>query len=149
MEASWLDCRPGNDAGPPPGCLAALKPGDIILRIQRRAERGPHILGTAVVQDDGPNVVASVYAGSIEDRAIKTGVPLTIILGRVTAHEIGHLLLGTNSHAPTGLMRPAWDVRLRQPDEWQFTATDAAKIRRRAMERREGEMVAMVLAAVR
>ena len=36
---------------------------------------------------------------------VKTGVPMPILLGRVTAHEIGHLLLGTNSHAPPGLMQ--------------------------------------------
>jgi len=28
--------------------------------------------------------------------------------GHVAAHETGHLLLGTNSHAPRGIMRAIW-----------------------------------------
>jgi hypothetical protein len=31
------------------------------------------------------------------------------ILGHVLAHEIGHVLLGTDRHSPGGLMRAAWD----------------------------------------
>ena len=33
------------------------------------------------------------------------------ILGYGMAHEIGHLLLGTNSHAPSGIMRARWGVQ--------------------------------------
>ncbi|MCP5112280.1 MAG: hypothetical protein GY953_15760 [bacterium] len=31
-----------------------------------------------------------------------------VILGMVLAHEMGHLLLGTQSHSKTGVMRPRW-----------------------------------------
>jgi hypothetical protein len=31
------------------------------------------------------------------------------MLGHVISHEIGHLLLGTNSHSPSGIMRAQWD----------------------------------------
>jgi hypothetical protein len=80
-------------------------------------------------------VLASVYAGSAAERSVKTGVPLPTILGRVTAHEIGHLLLGTNSHALAGLMQAAWNLRRPQPSEWRFTDDDAAKMRRRRLAR--------------
>jgi hypothetical protein len=30
-------------------------------------------------------------------------------LGHVMAHEIGHVLLGVNSHSAEGLMRAAWE----------------------------------------
>ena len=30
------------------------------------------------------------------------------VLGHAVAHEIGHLLMSTNSHAPRGLMRAGW-----------------------------------------
>ena len=42
-----------------------LEAGEMVLRFQDRTERGAHILGTAIVQDGGPNVLASVYAGSV------------------------------------------------------------------------------------
>jgi hypothetical protein len=32
-----------------------------------------------------------------------------IILGSVMAHEIGHLLLGLNSHSGSGVMQPRWE----------------------------------------
>ena len=33
---------------------------------------------------------------------------LSRVLGHVMAHEIGHLLLGTNAHSTVGIMRPQW-----------------------------------------
>ena len=130
MSATWIDCT-RVDGVAPPACVAVLKKGEMVLRLQGRTERGHHILGTAIVQDDGPNVLASVYVESIADRSTKTGLPLWIILGRVTAHEIGHLLLGTNSHTVHGLMQAKWDLRRPHLAEWQFTSADAAKIRSR------------------
>ena len=32
-----------------------------------------------------------------------------MILGCVIAHELGHLLLGSNSHSDEGIMQPRWD----------------------------------------
>jgi hypothetical protein len=36
-------------------------------------------------------------------------VDLGRILGSVIAHEMGHLLLGSNAHAISGIMRPHWE----------------------------------------
>lgn len=136
VSATFVDCS-RVDGVAPPRCVDVLKEGEMVLRFQNRTERGHHILGTAIVQDDGPCVLASVYAGSIADRSAKTGLPLWLILGRVTAHEIGHLLLGTNSHAPTGLMQASWNLRRPHLEAWRFTPADAAKIRSRLLSRGE------------
>jgi hypothetical protein len=142
VTAHWIDCRRGEDGSAPPPCLEALKKGELVLRFQRRTERGDHILGTAIVQDNGPSVLASIYAGSIAARSARTGVPMATILGRVTAHELGHLLIGTNAHAPSGLMQATWNLRLPHADAWRFTRDDAAKIRDRLLARSEGEVAA-------
>jgi hypothetical protein len=142
VTANWLDCSRNEHGVAPAPCLAALQKGELVLRIQRRTERGDHILGTAVVQEDGPSVLASVYAGSVAERSAKTGVPMSTILGRVTAHEIGHLLIGTNAHAPSGLMQASWNLRLPHADLWRFTRDDAAKIRVRLVAGSDGEVVA-------
>ncbi len=139
VSATWIDCT-RVDGVAPPACVAVLKKGEMVLRLQGRTERGHHILGTAIVQDDGPNVLASVYVESIADRSVKTGLPLWIILGRVTAHEIGHLLLGSNSHTVHGLMQAKWDLRRPHLAEWQFTSADAAKIRSRLRPRPDGDV---------
>jgi hypothetical protein len=39
----------------------------------------------------------------------RSRVNLASLLGDVAAHEIGHLLLGTNSHAENGIMRARWE----------------------------------------
>ena len=138
VSAHWIDCSRDEHGVVAPACLAVLQRGELVVRIMDRTQRGPHILGTAIVQEDGPNVIASIYAASTAERSAKSGVPLVTLLGRVTAHEIGHLLLGTNSHTPRGIMRAAWNLKVPHPSEWQFTTADAAKIRSRMLASSEG-----------
>ncbi len=140
VTANWIDCTRDEHGVVPPRCLDVLGQGEIVLRIMDRTKRGDHILGTAIVQEDGPNVVASVYAASAADRSAKSGVLMATVLGRVTAHEIGHLLLGTNSHTHAGIMRATWNLKVPHPAEWQFTGADAAKIRSRMLAHSEGEV---------
>ena len=40
---------------------------------------------------------------------MKWRVNLAEILGSVMAHEMGHLLLGSNAHAISGIMRAHWE----------------------------------------
>jgi hypothetical protein len=143
VTANWVDCRRDEHGVAPPPCLGVLERGELVLRILDRTTRGPHILGTAIVQEDGPNVVASIYAASAKERSVKSGVPIATVLGRVAAHEIGHLLLGTNSHAPAGIMRATWDLKRPHPSEWRFRDADADKIRSRLQERSEGQVAAL------
>jgi hypothetical protein len=146
VEASWLDCT---GAAPSAPCVKPPVEGELILRIQREPHRLPHVLGTAIVQDDGPSVVATVYDEAIALRSDRTGIPKATILGRVAAHEIGHLLLGRNSHSPHGLMRPTWDIKLPHPSEWRFSRDDVATIRGRMEAKREAVFAAIVAAGSR
>jgi hypothetical protein len=54
------------------------------------------------------------------------------ILGCVMAHEIGHLLLGSNSHSDSGIMRATWEHEDMQP-QWMgrrlFTSAQGKLIR--------------------
>ena len=54
------------------------------------------------------------------------------LLGRAIAHEIGHLLLDTNQHASTGLMRATWsrsELRRDKPADWHFLGDEADTMR--------------------
>jgi hypothetical protein len=53
--------------------------------------------------------IAYVFCGRLEG-VVETGTALnpSMLLGNIMAHEIGHLLLGRDSHARTGLMQPLW-----------------------------------------
>jgi hypothetical protein len=54
------------------------------------------------------------------------------LLGLAIAHEIGHLLLNSNHHAPTGVMRADWSqfsLRHGSADDWRFLPTEEAAMR--------------------
>src|SRR4051812_24427337 len=129
VQAAIVDC---SGVAPATPCKLGLAEGEMILRIQRHPKDGVHVLGEAIVNGaSGPNTVATVYAAAIAERARRDGTPLASIVGRVSAHEIGHLLLGTNSHAAHGLMRATWNVQRIDRGDWDFTLEDAARIRAR------------------
>jgi hypothetical protein len=130
VEVNWVECR----SPLPPACSALLAPGEMVLRFDDREHRSGHVLGTAIIQRGGPNVMATVFTPSVWDRSFKHGVRLSTVVGRVAAHEIGHLLLGTNSHSPIGLMRAGWDIRRVEPTDWRFSSRDAAAIKRKLLE---------------
>ena len=54
------------------------------------------------------------------------------------AHEIGHVLINSNTHASSGLMRADWarhQLRAKGAAAWHFLDTDAEKVRAAALER--------------
>jgi hypothetical protein len=64
-------------------------------------------------------VLASIYTDRIIATATRLGMDPATLLGRVMAHESGHLL-GWR-HSPTGLMRAHWPVGdLRRPNPSDF-----------------------------
>ena len=56
-------------------------------------------------------VLASVYYEYATRRAKSDDADFEapIVLGCAIAHELGHLLLGTNSHSDAGIMQPCWE----------------------------------------
>ena len=73
--------------------------------------------------------VAYVFYNRIVDASRTRPVDLTVVLGRVIVHEVGHLLLPPNSHAPYGIMRADLDLGFSNPD--RFTDDQARAIRSR------------------
>jgi hypothetical protein len=128
LEINWIECV---GAGRPADCARLLSPGEMVLRLTQYPNRAKHILGAAIVQRGGKNVLATVYTPALIPRSVKAHVKLSTILGRVAAHEVAHLLLGSNSHSRVGLMRPYWDIAGVNPADWRFSGQDAAAIRSR------------------
>ena len=56
--------------------------------------------------------VAYVFYDRVLDFGERGHVDAWIVLGCAIAHELGHLLLPVNSHAPDGIMRANWDPKL-------------------------------------
>ena len=132
VQPAWIDC---GRAVPAAACATPMAAGELLLRIQRHPpDEG--ILGEAVVhRDPALNVVATVYAAAAAERARRAGLPLGLVVGRIAAHELGHLLLGSTRHSREGLMRPSWILDRPYPVDWAFAPDDAAAIARRLRQR--------------
>jgi len=66
------------------------------------------VLGLSLPESDvGLNVL--VFADHVRDTAIWQHVPFAALLAGSIAHEIGHVLLGTEAHTSYGLMAGSWN----------------------------------------
>jgi len=87
-------------------------------------------LGFAAVTEEG-GVLATVFYDRIE--SVGKGGDLANLLGLATAHELGHLLLGSKAHTDEGIMRPRWTRKhLHQDgDDFRFSLEQSQAIRGR------------------
>src|SRR6267142_710198 len=110
IEAKWLYCPlPADGPKDPAQCRTAEFPAHLQLRIARRSlNLGKITLGISYLSADGSGCCADLFYQRVEEMHERSRVNLASLLGDVAAHEIGHLLLGTNSHAASGIMRARW-----------------------------------------
>jgi hypothetical protein len=89
-------------------------------------------LGEALVVRPAGGVLAAVNVHCVAWLATAARTDVAVLLGRVAAHELGHLMMRTPAHARRGLMRPHWtpdEVRRNRAADWAFTAGDVAAMR--------------------
>jgi hypothetical protein len=124
-------------------CLSPVSPGELVVRIAASVPAStPGSLGFSFV-DTGrkAGTLATVFADRVQALAAIAGVDEGELLGRVIAHEISHLLIGTRDHDTHGLMRGEWrasELAQQRPSDWQLSRADGVKIRQ-AIRRRSSE----------
>jgi hypothetical protein len=118
-------------------CDEPLKPSEVVVRIIMappfNATLHPDAYGvTYVVRESDRGWLATVFSDRTGSAASRVGVDPGTLLGRVMAHEIGHLLLGTGYHGEAGVMRAEWPDALlsRREEGWRFSTLEAAQIHR-------------------
>jgi hypothetical protein len=122
------------DAGAPDAAAHGLSLGAILARRVEKTElpNGATVLGRAVVGLDGPSrrPIRVSFEATETLLALRTNVQivhdheLARALGRVLAHEIGHLLLSVPYHDETGLMRAVFRAdELASPNRAPFRLT--------------------------
>jgi hypothetical protein len=128
--APWVP-RPEPDAGAPSiEVRLAILPRDMADKKCRAARLAEGVMGTAVSGAEAANGrIAYVFYDRIAQVARSQNTPMVRGLGHIIAHEVGHLLLGENSHADQGLMRPNWNPR--ESGLQTFTASQVQSIRHR------------------
>lgn len=110
LRTEWVNCPgKGESTTTQNPCNEPLEPTDIVLRLIPESTNNQYqdsVFGFAVVP-----IVASVYVNYAVNGARRDNAEFEVpmILGSVIAHEIGHLLLGLNSHSVKGIMQKRWE----------------------------------------
>jgi len=133
IRVQWRVCI---DPAPDLGCDVPPASGERSVRLMQSDDAKHTNSGAALgkVVDPGTWLNVHMYVDRVGKQSSRAGCDLQLLLGRATAHEIGHLLLGHGKHSGEGLMRAHFTdalLRLSQPEDWQFTASQAAAMRAR------------------
>ena len=152
IETSWLDCSLTSEGKyRMPDCEESDAASSLALRLVPAspatvAHFGSQTLGVAAQPQKGTPAIAGVFYDRVQKLARGDAASTAMILGHAMAHELGHLLLGTNSHSPVGLMRAQWnsrDLQLASAGDLDFTAHQAASLREELVRRsRQRKLVA-------
>ena len=130
--------RSGDEDDP---CAHPLEPTDIAVRTYRSSpasgDSAEQRLGYSFIDwSTGRGSLVTIDLTAIEWLAHASRTSARALLARATAHEIGHLLLGTGEHSPEGLMRGLWStvsLRREHPGDWRFTSVQIAEIHDRRL----------------
>ena len=145
VELAWLD-RPLSIAlaQGPTDYLQRLGQTSLVLRIvpSAMAEHLPirdAALGYAPpCGKEEAGCMAHVLYYKVKDLASNGNASISQILGLTITHELGHLLLSSNAHAASGLMRAKWgpeELRLAAKGDLLFTAEQSSVIRNQVVGR--------------
>jgi hypothetical protein len=102
----------------------------IVSYLPQPNRAAPYVMGVTVKHSDGR--LAYVVFNEVVAFSRAHNVDLSTLLAHVIAHEVGHVLLPTGAHSPTGVMRATWDrsqIRDAQNGDLTFTAEEIHTIR--------------------
>jgi hypothetical protein len=133
LRTARVDVRWERCSGPTlsPACDRPAGRSELVLQIVAD-KRQDSIMGTAVVLRGAGGVFATVYASQVARVAQQARSDVAVLLGRVAAHELGHLMMNTTAHSRRGLMRANWtpgEVRRNVAIDWAFTPEDLTAMR--------------------
>ena len=121
VEMLWRNCSEKWEKGQPAGCHV-VGPAYFALKILPQANSvqvrdRTDVLGIATLDENGVGFYAYLFYDRIQKMAKERRLAPSL-LGHVLAHEIGHLLLRSNSHSISGIMAGRWtDEEVRRISE--------------------------------
>jgi hypothetical protein len=110
VKVKWINC-PVVVQGLPDSeiCRKAIFPTYFQQRIvPPHAGLSESSFGVSYLSPEGIGCYSYVFYARIAEQHRRNEQNAAVLLGHVMAHEIAHLLLGTNSHSASGIMRAHW-----------------------------------------
>lgn len=146
VEVSWVRCPvSAEDVRAHPACQNGMYANELALEIFRKSEDpslhldrpkgrlGDHYFGWADVFTNGQyGHYAYIFYDQVLAPENRWRASESQVLATVAAHELGHLLLRSGAHSPSGLMRERWDRDDLLRAAWgrlRFAPIEAAHIR--------------------
>jgi len=138
IQVEWLNCAAGGSHVPdqfeePSPCSRITYPSHLSVRIVSTAQSvREEVFGEAFTGREGKGTYIKLFYAHLAEPNAHLPLGEGELLGCVIAHEVGHLLLGTDSHSHEGIMQGRWqDAQLREAGKGnlQFTPSQAAFMR--------------------
>jgi hypothetical protein len=138
IQVEWLNCAAGGSHVPnqfeqPSPCSRIGYPSHLSVRIVLAGRSAREdIFGEAYTDSQGKGSYIKLYYAHLAEPNAHLPLGEGELLGYVIAHEVGHLLLGTDSHSHEGIMQGRWeDPQLREAGRGnlQFTPSQAGLMR--------------------
>jgi hypothetical protein len=112
LQTEWVDCGgSASQSGRDERCQPLFNSMTLCVRlVSDSGQKVPsEVLGFASLQPPPQQgVYATVFYSRVAEASAEFGVDAYQVLGCAMAHELGHLLLGSQSHTARGLMRAQW-----------------------------------------
>lgn len=107
IKVRWLNSGSGPDITlTPTSCGSLSYPDQLMIHwIPKGRTVPPYVLGEAFLDEQETGVIADLFLDHVRSVESETKVGFVNLLAFATAHEIGHLLLGANSHSTRGIMQ--------------------------------------------
>src|SRR5579864_2144128 len=146
----WVNCGAQDGNRSQAQCDNRMSPVLVVRIIPHARTLGDDIFGVSFLDhDSGTN--ADLFFEPIEQlHQQNRDISLAPILGDVLAHELGHLLLGSNAHSRDGIMQPHWtreQLRRVAMGQMRFSKEQAATMRTRIASSRIGHQNSLTLEA--
>jgi hypothetical protein len=144
VDTVWVLCFDGSTWSKDVACTNLTGPMDLTVNVLPFSmSHGFHLRGEAfgIAAEDGEQGFgcdAWIFYDPIKSFAGERELSVAQLSGHVFAHELGHLLLGTNSHSGIGLMRAQWSSReLHAADHGGlfFSASESRRIQKAVLAR--------------
>jgi hypothetical protein len=149
VDVDWLDCPARMSGKAAAACATAPARGELIIRLvnapvpgagTRRQALGYSLIDLAA----GVGTMATVFVDRVNQLATDARAARSTILGRAIAHEIGHLILASNAHADSGIMRETWTAQQltsSRAEDWLFLTSQSEQLRQARLLQGTGQLV--------
>jgi len=130
---TWLDCGTPGRWHRELGCRDVAFPAHLSVRlVAGRKVVSEDTFGQSFLNEQGEGNYANVYWTPLSSSKVLDLIGEGDLLGLVVVHELGHLLLGKDSHSSEGLMRGRWEAaELREAAKGKllFSKSEAERMR--------------------